>query len=97
LKRSRTGTKPVPPPAPLKRTEDIRDIAFWGARLKIVHPHNVTDLFLRFGEDKVREGAKRVPAYHWEDMPGPETGDKMDQAEARMMSYNEFVKLLESL
>jgi hypothetical protein len=42
----------------------------------------------------VLEALKGVRPYYWDEMPGPTDGERIDQAEAQKISYQEFRQLL---
>jgi hypothetical protein len=89
------GIKPVPQVEKEERTTDINKVAFWDVRIRLFQPFYKEDLFMRFGKERLLRAVEKVRPYYWEDMPGPTTGDKMDQAEAQKMPYGDFCKLVE--
>jgi hypothetical protein len=89
------GIKPVAPVEAARVTTDIEDNAFWEVRIKLWHPYYLDQLAHLYTRQQVMKALEKVPAYYWQDMPGPSAGEKIDQAEAKMMSFDEFRKLVE--
>ena len=89
------GIKPVPAVEVQKRTSDITDVAFWEARLKLVSQHGLEHVSYKIGLDRLLRVAEKVPAHYYDDQEGPSELQKCEQADAKKLSWAEFLKLVD--